>query len=159
MAFRFRLGLLILGLIVLSGSSITPKELSASDVLEAVNNDRARYNLTALKLDPVLNLAALAKARDMVEGNYFAHTSPEGTEPWHWFKALGYDYAYAGENLAQGFENAQEMESSLMASPTHRANILSPFYSQIGVAVVNLNDTTVVVQMFGSQENQLSLKR
>jgi uncharacterized protein YkwD len=159
MAFRFRLGLLILGLIVLSGSSITPKELSASEVLEAVNNDRAQYNLAALKLDPVLNLAALAKARDMVQSNYFAHTSPEGTEPWHWFKALGYDYAYAGENLAQGFENAEEMESSLMASPTHRANILSPFYSQIGVAVVNLNDTTLVVQMFGSQENQLSLKR
>jgi len=159
MAFRFRLGLLILGLVVLSGSSLSEQELSTHEVLEAINHDRASYHLSALEIDPTLNLAALAKAQDMVKGNYFAHTSPAGTEPWHWFKALGYDYAYAGENLAQGFKDAQELQAHLMASPTHRANILSPFYSQVGVAVVNLNDTTIVVQMFGSHENQVSLRR
>ncbi len=159
MAFKFRLGLLIIGLIVLSGSSLSPKQLSTQEVLEAINHDREQYNLGTLKADATLNLAALAKAQDMVRGNYFAHTSPEGTQPWHWFKALGYDYSYAGENLAQGFEDASDLEAHLMASPTHRANILSPFYSEVGVAVVTLNDTTIVVQMFGSTENQLSMKR
>ena len=159
MAFRFRLGLLILGLVILSGSSFGPKQLSTHEVLAALNHDRKSHNLSELAIDPTLNLAALAKAQDMVGQNYFAHTSPEGTEPWYWFKALGYDYAYAGENLAQGFKDAQELEARLMASPTHRANILSPFYSQVGLAVVNLNDTTIVVQMFGSHENQISMKR
>ena len=159
MAFKFRLGLLILGLSILSGSSLSTKQLSTHEVLEAINNDRASYNLLVLEIDETLNLAALAKAQDMVDKNYFAHTSPQGTEPWHWFKALGYEYAYAGENLAQGFKDARELEEHLMASPSHRANILSPFYSQVGLAVVNLNDTTIVVQMFGSQENQISLKR
>src|SRR6185436_14031800 len=96
MAFRFRLGLLILGLAVLSGSSLSPKQLSTQAVLEAINHDRLSHNLPILTVDPTLNLAALAKAQDMVRGNYFAHTSPKGTEPWHWFKALGYEYAYAG---------------------------------------------------------------
>lgn len=159
MAFKFRLGLLILGLVIFSGSSLNQKQLSTQEVLEAINYDRTSHNLSILEVDETLNLAALAKAQDMVKKNYFAHTSPQGTEPWYWFKALGYEYAYAGENLAQGFKNAEELEEHLMASPTHRANILSPFYSQVGLAVVNLNDTTIVVQMFGSMENQLSMKR
>jgi len=159
MAFRFRLGLLIIGLFVLSGASLQQKELEPQQVLEFINYDRRENGLTELRFDATLNLAAMAKAQDMVENNYFAHTSPEGTSPWHWFKALGYEYAYAGENLAQGFNDAYELQQSLMQSPTHRANLLSPFYSQVGLAVVKVGKTNVVVEMFGSTENQVSLRQ
>jgi len=159
MVFRFRLGLLIIGLFVLSGASLQQKELEPQQVLELINHDRRAFGLSELIFDPTLNLAAMAKAQDMVANNYFAHTSPEGTNPWHWFKALGYEYAYAGENLAQGYNDAHELQNSLMASPTHRANLLSPFYSQIGLAIVKVGKTNVVVEMFGSTDNQVSLRQ
>jgi uncharacterized protein YkwD len=128
-------------------------------VLEVINHDRSEHGLAPLQIDSTLNLAALAKAQDMINKNYFAHTSPEGTTPWHWFKTMGYNYAYAGENLAQGYSQVAELESSLMASPTHRANILSPFYSQVGLAVVEVGRSNVVVELFGSKEQQVSLRQ
>ena len=48
----------------------------------------------------MLQEAAEKKAQDMIENNYFAHTSPQGKTPWHWVEESGYDYRYAGENLA-----------------------------------------------------------
>lgn len=158
MKFRFRLGLLVIGLFALSGSSLSQKTLEPQQVLELINHDRREHGLSALEMNPTLNLAAMAKAEDMVSNNYFAHTSPKGTAPWHWFKALGYEYAYAGENLAQGFTDPYELQESLMASPSHRANLLSPFYSQLGLAVVRVGKSNIVVEMFGSQENHVSLR-
>jgi uncharacterized protein YkwD len=133
--------------------------LSSQQIVDLVNRDRISHGLPELSVSPLLSEAAYSKARDMVEKNYFAHTSPSGLSPWHWFQALGYDYSYAGENLAEGFSNAQELENSWMNSPKHRANILSPFYSQIGLAVVNEGATSVVVQFFGAPENKLTLER
>ena len=159
MGFKFRLGLLVLGLFALSGSSLSTKTISLQQLLDNLNHDRIVHGLAALNVDPTLNLAALAKADDMIQRNYFAHTSPSGTTPWHWFKSLGYEYTYAGENLAQGFQDPAELESALMASPTHRANILSPFYSQVGLAVATVNNTNVVVEFFGSTENKVSLRQ
>ncbi len=159
MGFKLRLGLLIIGLFVLSGSSLSAQAISIQQILDQINLDRAQAGLSALHLDSTLNLAALAKARDMVDHGYFAHTSPQGVEPWHWFRALGYDYTYAGENLAKGFADPSDLESSLMASPSHRANILSSNYSEVGLAVVEVNNVNVVVQLFGSEENRLTLRQ
>lgn len=158
MAFRFRFGLIILALFLFSGSTLTHNNLSIQQLLDNLNHDRIAHGLAPLSIDPILNLAALAKADDMVKQNYFAHTSPDGLTPWHWFKSLGYEYTYAGENLAQGFSDPDELEQSLMASASHRANILSPFYSQIGLAAVAVNNTNVVVEFFGSQDNKVSLR-
>jgi uncharacterized protein YkwD len=159
MAFRFRFGLAIVALFLFSGSTMTHNNLSIQQLLDNLNHDRLVHGLKALNIDPTLNLAALAKAEDMIQQNYFAHTSPSGTTPWHWFKSLGYEYTYAGENLAQGFQDPDELENALMASPSHRANILSPFYSQVGLAVATVNNTNVVVEFFGSQENKVTLRQ
>lgn len=115
-----------------------------------VNQDRTSDGLPALDLNPTLNLAAYAKAEDMISNHYFAHTSPEGVSPWYWFKTLGYNYAYAGENLAIGYKDANTLVNSWMNSPDHRANILSPNYQDMGLAVIKSENSTLVVQMFGS---------
>lgn len=107
--------------------------------------------MAELTLNPALNLAAQAKARDMVSRDYFAHVSPDGTKPWSWLRSAGYNYTYAGENLAEGYTDAYDLETSWMASPAHRANILSPFYSEVGLAVIPRDNTNIVVQFFGSQ--------
>lgn len=130
-------------------SSITIEEVVAQ-----TNERRAAEGLPALKISQKLSLAASAKAADMFSDNYWAHVSPDGTTPWSFIIAQDYSYQHAGENLAKDFSNTPSMMNAWMASPTHKANIVSDKYSDIGVAVVQGNlqgqDTVLVVQMFGS---------
>jgi len=133
----------------LFSSSITPQ-----NVLELTNQSRKNLNLGELSLNTVLSEAAQAKAEDMLSSQYFAHTSPSGVTPWEWFKKFSYNYEYAGENLAVHYTTAESVSDGWMASPTHRANIVHPKYTELGVGVVNgifegVN-STVVVQFFGS---------
>jgi hypothetical protein len=87
--------------------------------------------------------------------NYFAHTSPQGVNPWHWFNKANYNYTYAGENLAMNFVEAEDAMQAWMNSPTHRDNIISKNYTEIGIAVgvgkIDGVDTTIVVQLFGKR--------
>jgi uncharacterized protein YkwD len=126
------------------------KVISPSEILFNVNKDRELRGLGVLDLNPQLNLAAYAKAQDMVMNNYFAHESPDGTTPWQWIKSLGYEYEFAGENLALGYNDSSDLQESWMSSPTHRANILSPYYSEMGLAIVSHRNTNVIVQFFAN---------
>jgi uncharacterized protein YkwD len=122
---KFKLAILLAGIVLVSGFSHSFSSLSQEQIMNLVNADRTRDGLPALQLNPTLNLAAYAKAEDMISNHYFAHTSPDGVAPWYWIKTLGYNYSFAGENLAIGYHNASDLENSWMQSPTHRANILS----------------------------------
>lgn len=152
---KFRFGFLLALILLGSGLTFTPR-LSVEQILNQVNQDRVLHGLPTLTLNPTLNLAALAKAQDMFNFNYFDHISPTGTKPWYFFKSLGYNYVYAGENLALNFKDPVELESSWMNSPKHRQNILSPYYSDLGLAVVEYKNKTVIVQFFGSKDTKLT---
>ncbi len=156
---KLRFGLLLVIISLLLAGSYSFRPLTSQEILNLVNIDRTKHDLAPLTLNPTLNLAAMAKAEDMINKDYFAHVGPDGTNPWYWFKSLGYDYAYAGENLAEGYLDAHDLENSWMASPSHRANILSPFYSEAGLAVVNRNSANIIVQFFGSKENKVTLRQ
>ncbi|MCG2685812.1 CAP domain-containing protein, partial [Candidatus Parcubacteria bacterium] len=75
---------------------------------------------------------------------------------WYFIVGVGYDYLYAGENLAKDFSHSSGVVDAWMNSPTHRENLVNPRYEDIGLAVVNgtLNgvETTLVVQMFGRKK-------
>ncbi|HEV8601016.1 MAG TPA: CAP domain-containing protein [Patescibacteria group bacterium] len=156
---KLRLGLLILLIVMCNCYLDLSKQLTAQQILDLANQDRRKNGLSQLTLNPLLNLAALAKAQDMISKDYFAHISPEGTKPWYFFQSLGYNYIYAGENLASGFTDPKELENSWMASTDHRANILSPFYSDLGLAVVQEGKKTLVVEFFGSETNLVTLRQ
>ena len=122
---------------------------------DLANGDRAANNLTALKVNPLLVAAAQAKADDMAAKGYFAHVSPvDGKDPWFWFKEAGYNFTYAGENLAVDFSDSSDVERAWMNSPAHRENILDPRYSEIGIATAvgmyEGHQTIFVVQEFGT---------
>lgn len=127
--------------------------IAASDLLADTNAERAKNNLRPLNLDPQLSKAAFLKAQDMFKQQYWAHTAPDGTTPWHWFGVVGYDYDYAGENLARNFGSAAAVMAAWMASPEHRANILNSHYTQLGLAVMdgtyNGQPETLVVALYG----------
>jgi uncharacterized protein YkwD len=128
--------------------------ISTSEVISLTNQKRAENGVASLQYSPLLAQAALAKGNHMLQYNYWAHIAPDGTEPWKFFTDVGYKYRYAGENLARDFTNPQSAVDAWMASPSHRENLLSPKYTEIGVAVVEGDlsgvDTTIIVQLFGT---------
>jgi len=117
------------------------------------NQNRKDQNLATLKVSPLLNKVAELKAKDMAEKGYFAHVNPEGKEPWYWFNLVGYNYAFAGENLAVDFTDSLDVSKAWMNSPTHRANIVKNSYTEMGTGVAtgtfNGRPTIFVAQVFG----------
>ncbi len=137
-------------------------QIDPNKVIELTNGERLHAGLSAVKVNNTLNQAALAKAADMFAHNYWAHVSPEGTEPWSFITNSGYKYQHAGENLARDFSNSKDIVNAWMNSPTHRQNLLDSRYQDIGVAVmdgyINGVETTIVVQMFGTPQKSVVSK-
>lgn len=107
-----------------------------SSVLSDLTNvERKDQNLKTLTVNESLNKAAEMKAKDMATKGYFAHVSPEGKTPWYWIEKAGYQYQYAGENLAINFTDSKDVTNAWMASPTHKANIVKGKYTEIGTGV------------------------
>ena len=132
--------------------------ISDSELLSLVNAERQKQGLSTLSMNAELSDAARRKAADMLAKNYWAHFSPDGsTSPWGFIKNSGYSYTYAGENLAKGFTDANSTVVAWMNSPTHRDNILSDKYRDVGFAIVpgtlNGEETVLVVEMFGSRSS------
>lgn len=132
--------------------------LTKSSIVELTNQERKSLGFAPLKVNPKLEEAAYLKAQDMMAKDYFSHQSPAGVRPWDWLKKVNYKYKYAGENLAIGFLDSDEVIKAWNESPSHRANLLNSNYQEIGIAVVRGDfqgsDTTLVVQFFGSPVQQ-----
>jgi uncharacterized protein YkwD len=128
--------------------------ITSSRLIELTNASRRQNGLSPLKVSARLSRSAALKAQDMLKRDYFSHYTPEGKPPWSFFEKAGYRYVYAGENLAIDFSSAEEMHRAWMSSTTHRANILHPQYTEIGIAVVSGEfqgrTTTIAVQHFGT---------
>lgn len=156
-----------LALFILPGLNFTTyfESLNLGAVLPGVlssltNAERLENNLPELKENEILNRAAQMKAEDMAKKSYFAHTSPEGITPWYWLGQVGYNYSYAGENLAVHFIDSQDVTEAWMNSPTHRANIIHGAYTEVGTGVATGMyqgyETVFVAQVYGRPRvNQL----
>jgi hypothetical protein len=137
-------------------------DITKTALIEFLNSERKAKGLAPLSENPILDQAAYLKAKDILEKDYFSHWSPEGISPWYWFKVAGYNYQFAGENLAIGFLDSKEVNDAWMASPTHRQNILNPNYKEIGIAVLkgefNGSEVYVVVQHFGTPKEMVLIE-
>lgn len=128
----------------------------SDEIVENVNIERQKQGNSILVRSKSLDKAAMLKAKDMIGNNYFAHTSPDGIDPWHWVTKVDYQYKYAGENLAMDFKTANAVHKAWMKSPSHKENIISEKYTEIGVAVVRgiieegKEETNVAVQFFAA---------
>jgi uncharacterized protein YkwD len=129
--------------------------MTSSELLADTNFTRQQNNEDSLALDNKLSAAAQAKANDMAAKNYWAHTSPTGQTPWKFIQNSGYDYFKAGENLAYGFRGPSDTIDGWMNSAEHRANLLSPDFTQVGFGIAPVKQyqghgpTTIVVAMYG----------
>ncbi len=123
-------------------------------VLQLTNQERAKKGLSALKANTELNYAADKYAELMAEQNYFSHTGPDGSKPWDRAKSVGFEAQTMGENIAVGQKTPQEVVKGWMESPGHRANILNPRYTQLGVGF----EKNYWVQNFGSDDTNPTSK-
>ncbi len=139
--------------ILLPSASLYSNAITPKNIVDLTNAVRRSLQIPELAQNALLDQAATAKGKDMLAKAYFAHTSPQGVTPWSWIRNAGYKYRSAGENLAVHYTSAEGVEDAWLASPSHRANIVSTKYSEIGVGVVQGTfenfPSIVVVQMFG----------
>jgi len=128
-------------------------EILENTLIQETNFNRLADNLPDLKINLLLTQAAQKKANDMATNSYFAHVSPQGITPWYWIDKVGYKYSYAGENLAINFSDSQDVVNAWMNSETHKANILSNNFTDIGIGIAKGmyqdKETIFIVQMFG----------
>jgi len=147
------------GIFVVNAGTVFASDITPANVEYLVNSERTYYGLPPLKVDPKLNSAAALKTKDMITRNYFEHFA-FGLTPWDFIKQSDYNYLYAGENLAMNFQTSEGMVNAWMQSPLHRANILNPDYTDMGIGVVKgaftengqLEDTIIVDNMFGRRK-------
>jgi uncharacterized YkwD family protein len=112
--------------------------LSADEqkMVDSVNKERLAQGLNPLQVDLRLVKVARMKSQDMIDKNYFDHTSPTYGSPFDMMKNNGITYNYAGENLA-GAPTVDSAHTNLMNSPGHRANILDVNYTKIGIGIID----------------------
>jgi hypothetical protein len=148
--------------IVVWGASHMPQVMNSNMIalvlpqalVDYTNQDRAFKTLPSVNTHPLLERAALLKAQDMANKGYFAHTSPDGHDPWYWLDSVGYDFRYAGENLAINFSESSDVNTAWVNSPGHYANIVNGKFTEVGIATAEGfyggKQTTFVVQFFGT---------
>lgn len=106
------------------------------EVVRLINEQRVQNGLKPLKENWELSRVARYKSQDMVDNRYFSHTSPTYGSPFQMIKDFGLSFRTAGENIAYGQRTPQAVVNAWMNSSGHRANILNPSYTQIGVGYV-----------------------
>ena len=128
-----------------STSGLTTNEL---EVFNLINEQRTKNGLSALKIDSEVQNVARIKAQDMVNNNYFSHTSPTYGSPFDMLNSFKVSYKTAGENIAGNSSNSAAV-TAWMNSSGHKANILNSSFNYTGIGVVKGSKYgKIYVQMF-----------
>ena len=106
------------------------------EVFDLINKQRTNNGLAALKNDSEVQRVARIKAQDMVDNNYFSHTSPTYGSPFDMLKSFKISYKTAGENIAGNSSNSAAV-TAWMNSSGHKANILNSNFNYTGIGVVS----------------------
>lgn len=137
----------LLSTLVLGGTGDAATAYDAEELkfLGLINDYRDENGLRPLVLSDTLTVASERHDKDMAEYGFFAHDTqkssyyPAGSEPWDRMEAEGYRYNTArGENLAVGYETAEQVMKAWKESPSHNAAMLDGNYRVMGVARINV---------------------
>ena len=120
-----------------------------SEIIRLVNAERKKRGISSLSVSNKLSSAASIRANELTQK--FSHTRPDGRSYISAAESLGYTFSYIGENIASGQNSPQDVMNIWMNSPGHRANILNPEYTEIGVGLDYANNIYGLhwVQLFG----------
>ncbi len=161
---KFRRGILLLVTIFIFAFNVfipvkaDNTALTIDQLLKEHNQVRAEGGLGSLRLNESLNLSAESKALAMLNSNCWDHYCPDGKSPWEFFSESGYQYVFAGENLAEGFANSNTAMTAWMNSKTHKENIMRTEFTEVGFGIISGNyqgreGNTIVVAHFGTPKS------
>lgn len=154
---KINIKLFFISLLALTGIFLLPKTawlstITSEKIIELTNEERKAGGLNTLTANQLLEKAAHSKAQEIVASQEFAHNI-KGKKFSDWIKEAGYLYSYAGENLAIDFITSEGVLEAWNNSPSHKKNLLNPYYTEIGVAIAKGNfqnkNSILVVQIFG----------
>jgi uncharacterized protein YkwD len=127
---------------VFSGATVSPQDTGGcferadvsmrEEILDEVNRERQKNDLSPVTCDAGLSLIAQNHAEDMSKEGYFSHTGPDGKDAFDYLTEAGISYRCAAENIAWGDDNAKTLVKRWMRSTGHRQNILGDF-SKAGI--------------------------
>jgi cysteine-rich secretory family protein len=126
-------------------------------LLESANRDRGEKGLPLLKWDSALAAAARQHALRLAQQNTLSHQLPGEPDLSARAGQAGARFSSIAENVAEG-PNVQGIHEQWMNSPPHRANLLDPELTSVGIAVVRGNGAFFAVEDFSNQAGQLSLQ-
>jgi len=124
-------------------------------LFDAVNRERTFEKLSPLKWDANLASAARAHAHQMAERNRLSHQFSGEPDLTKRARAAGAYFSMVAENVAEA-PSINELHIEWMKSPPHRANILNPKLTAIGIAVEMRGDQYFAVQDFSTAVNSLT---
>ena len=132
-------------------SGLTRQE---TEILDLVNQERARAGQQPLKFSPRLAVIARGHSYDMAMRHYLAHNSPDGVAPADRISGVGIGYRAVGENIymddyADSADVPRRAMNGWLKSPAHHANIISGKFTETGVGIAQSADgNTYVTQDF-----------
>ena len=126
-----------------NNDSDSPTVVMEKQVVKIVNDERAKLKLAPLQIDESLMKSCDIRAKETA--TKFSHERPDGTSC---FTVIEIQYRSAGENIAYGQKDAEDVMKSWMNSVGHRNNILGESYTHIGVGCHEHNNRLYWVQLF-----------
>jgi len=140
-------------------------QAAADRVLDLVNEARSHghscgsQNFVAtapLALNSLLTAAAQAHSDEMARYSYLEHKGRDGTTPAQRVTTIGYAWSHTGENIAGGPGSPEDVVAGWLKSPGHCANIMSPKFTEMGVAYALSNDDYGIywTQVFAAPANK-----
>jgi len=122
-------------------------------MFELVNKERTERGLPALTWSDKLQQSARKHTERLAEHKMLSHQFSDEPKVPERIAATGLHFSSTAENLASTSGDpivtpAEDLHAALMGSPGHRANILNPKMTQLGIGVVHQGDTYFATQNF-----------
>lgn len=139
---------------VTRASQSAPSSASTAAIISLTNQSRATAGLKALTENPSLDRAAALLCTEIAQSGVWSHSQPSTAypAPQDRLRAVSYTWAAFGENLAgTNGSDAQHVMDNWMNSADHRANVLQPSFTEIGVAQLQVGAMVCSVQVFGTR--------
>jgi uncharacterized protein YkwD len=129
-----------------SSEAESPYDTEEQEFLQIINEYRQNNGAGPLTLSDTLSVSSERHSKDMGEYGFFAHDTvrssyyPARSRPWDRMAAEGYRYnTFKAENIAAGYETAEEVFQGWRNSPSHNHAMLDGNYRAIGIARVYIS--------------------
>jgi uncharacterized protein YkwD len=119
-------------------------------MMALVNRDRRRAGVAPLTADPQLAALARAHSEDMLAHSFFAHISPRTGPLAARAAAAHIPFRRIAENIAL-HRDVGEAEEALLRSPGHRANLVDPEFTRMGIGVAIAHDEDGTARVYVTQ--------